>query len=386
MTDRINRRVFAISPFADPDWRWLVDRVDDSGTEWTFKNGNLYRWRSEALWIFYALKYVTQMRRADVVVSFHPHMSLAVACVMRMFGLKRPHYMMSFNHGNKRFFTGIRGWLARRLLHRSALISVFSEYEKKVYSEMYTIPRDKFTFTHWAVNPLVVDEQTEIQDQPYISSIGNNNRDNDTLISAVDGLPIDLIIVVGKSHLAEGKLPPRVHIHQNIPVGECAALLKGALFNVVPIIDEETGAGHMTLVSAMQFGKAQVVTRFSTVEDYFFGGVHGLWAEAGSVESMRAAIKHMLENASFREDCEKRAKEFSERWLCESAALRSASRIIDTIQNDAAPPSFPEGWLEARDNSHALRVEDGRAAARTRQSACPSHRPSESLTTVNSKG
>jgi len=65
---------------------------------------------------------------------------------------------------------------------------------------------------------------------------------------------------------------------------------------------------------------------------------------------MRAAMTRMLEDASFREDCEKRAREFSERWLCESAALRSARGIIDTMQSDAFPPAFPEGWLEAREN------------------------------------
>jgi len=350
MTARPRKRVLAISPFEDANWRWLVDGVDDAGTEWTFRNGDLYRWPSSLLWIFYVLRCVPEMLRAEVVVSFHPHMSLAVACVMSMFGLRQPHYLMSFNHGNRHFFRGIRGWLARRLLPRSALVSVFSDYERKVYSEMYAIPLDKFTFSHWAANPLLVDERTEMPDRPYIVSIGRNNRDNDTLIAAMDGLPIDLIIVADKGPLADVELPPRVHVRHSIPVEECAALLKGALFNVLPLIDAEAGAGHMTLVSAMQFGKAQVVTRFPTVEDYFFGGVHGLWAEPGSVESMRAAMTRMLEDASFREDCEKRAREFSERWLCESAALRSARGIIDTMQSDAFPPAFPEGWLEAREN------------------------------------
>jgi len=123
--------VIVISPFEDPAWRWVGDKLDCQGIRWSFRNGNCYRYPHESLWMLHALRCVADLRESDLVISFHPHMTLRVAVAMWANRIKAPHMGLAFNHGNRRFFRGPALMAARRLLPRLDVVSVFSEREKQ---------------------------------------------------------------------------------------------------------------------------------------------------------------------------------------------------------------------------------------------------------------
>lgn len=340
------RHVLVITPFGEADWRWLADYVPSDRFTWTFRNGNLFG-RREHVWLPYAIKALRHVKDYDLVVSHHPYMTLWVAFAMRLLGITKPHLAFSFNHGNKRFFQGVRLYIAKRVLPEVAHFWVYSNSERELFHRLYDIPVEKQSFSHWAVTP--PDYDPELPEdlkrlQPYISCLGRNNRDYRTFFAAMAETPANAVVVCSPQSIQGLSVPPNVTVLQNIPLKEAMTILHGALFNVVPIQDASTGAGHMTIVNAMQYGKAQLLTDVSTVRDYFRGGEHGLWVDLHSVESMRIGIARLLEDVAFRERCERNALEFAEQWFSEAAAGRVLCAALDAWGEGKAFDLAPPNW------------------------------------------
>jgi len=352
---RARKRVLVVTPFEHIEWRWLAPYFPEDRFEWSFMNGQLFGHKKPA-WLRYAWRAAGRARDFDVVVSHSPYMTLWTALALRARGVAKPHLAFSFNHGNKRFFGGVELALARRVLGDVALFNVLSAGERDLFHERYGIPLDRLRFSHWAVQPPVVrgvlpDEVAARQ--PYVCAIGRNNRDFETFLRATDGLPVNAVVVCTKAHLPSMPQRPNLLVKADIGLDESMAILAGSLFSVVPILDNSTGAGHMTFVHAMHLGKAQVTTDVENSRDYLFDGVHGLRVPPRDAAAMRGAIQRLLDNPAEREEFERNAREFAERWLSEPAAARTAREVLEAWADGRTLELEPSGWAEYKREAKA---------------------------------
>ena len=339
-------RVLVITPFEDPNWQWLAKYFPPERFSWQFLNGNLFGMR-QPWWALHAWKATGRIADCDLVVSHHPYMTLWTAAALRARHSKAPHLAFSFNHGNKRFFSGAMLWLAKRVLPGVSLFNVLSDSERSLFKTLYDIPLNKIRFAHWSVRPPRVvgplpDEYMHFQ--PYICAIGRNNRDFHTLLKATESLSINVVIVCSKRDAPGLATRANVKVKSEISLDESLHILSGSLFSVVPLSDNSTGAGHMTFVHAMHFGKAQVATDVENTRDYFIDDVHGLRVPAKDVAAMRKAVLHLLEEP---EKCARfgaSAQAFADRWLSEPAAARSAREVIEAWADGKAWALEPDGW------------------------------------------
>ena len=344
-------RVIVITPFEDKSWTWLSRHFEEVEIQWTFCNGELFGKRPWWWWWF-ALRVAPRVRDFDLVITHAPYMTLYLAAAMRCLCVKVPHLAFSFNHGNRRFFRGVLRWLFYKVIPGIDLFVVYSQKEMDILGELYSIPREKFCFQHWAVQPPKT--RGELPEdvrgrQPYVACIGKNNRDFPTFLEAIDGLPVNAVVVC-PSHVA-GSLafPPNVLVYSDIPQQLCYEIMSGSLINVIPIQDASTGAGHMTIVAGMHLGKAQIVTELPTIDDYFFHGVHGLTVKANSVDHLRRAIEFLFQNPSLCNQFGENARQFSEEWLQEPSAVRGLSEILTAFRNRQRLPCETSGWSEYKE-------------------------------------
>jgi len=121
-------------------------------------------------------------------------------------------------------------------------------------------------------------------------------------------------------------------------------ILAGATLSVVPLKDASTGAGHMTIVSAMQLGIPQVITRFPTVNDYFKHKVHGLFVTPNSRTSLREAIRYLWSHPDERSRMSEAATTFAAEWLTEEASQRHLLDYLTAIRDQRSPHPHPPGW------------------------------------------
>ncbi len=351
-------RVLVVTPFETPQWRWLSGYFPRERFSWEFMNGNLYGRRPHA-WALHAWRAAKRARDVDLVISHHPYMTLWTAAALCARRMATPHLAFSFNHGNKRFFTGPLLWLAKRVLPSVSLFNVLSAGERVLFNKLYDIPLNKMRFSHWAVQPpSAVDALPPEYEafQPYICAMGRNNRDFTTFLRATESLPINVVVVCSRRDAPSLPTRSNVKVISEITLDESLRILDGALFSVVPLLDNTTGAGHMTFVHAMHLGKPQVATDVENTSDYFIGGVHGYRVPPRDVDAMRGAVRRLLDDHQTRSSFGSAAKAFADRWLTEAAAAQSARQVLETWADGKPIQLEPEGWaayLRGLDADHS---------------------------------
>jgi glycosyltransferase involved in cell wall biosynthesis len=179
-----------------------------------------------------------------------------------------------------------------------------------VYSRQETAGRPTYRYA-----PIPADGDFEAVEpapttEPYVFAGGSTLRDFDSVIAALQGTGLRLVIVtddvaaVGGS----GPLPGGATVQSRMPLQEFLALMAGATVVVVPLRASDAPHGHTTVAQALRLGKAVVTTRGASVEDYVRDGNEGLLVEPGDVDAYREAIVRLVSDDELRHACEAHAR------------------------------------------------------------------------------
>jgi glycosyltransferase involved in cell wall biosynthesis len=138
-----------------------------------------------------------------------------------------------------------------------------------------------------------------LPEEPYVISAGAEMRDYATLIEAVKGLPVQLIIGAGSpwAHVRfdaeKRELPPNVQVASFTPL-QMRELYRAAEFAVVPVKPTLRACGTNVVLESWAMGKGVIITRTVGQLDYSTDGEDVLFVEPCDVEDMRAKIVHLL--------------------------------------------------------------------------------------------
>jgi glycosyltransferase involved in cell wall biosynthesis len=364
-------KILVVTPFDETEWTWFGGGFGDGAYAWEFRNLALFGKRPWA-WLAAAWRVAREAPAHDLLITHHPYMTFYLALALKLARVAMPHYAFSFNHGNGRFFRGLMRKLAVEAFREVRGFVVYSQQEKRIYGDYYRIPRERFSFSHWAVQPPDVGgEQPAYLERlgPYVCCMGRNNRDFELFLEAVRELGVPAVVVSKTGRLDPRRMPSNVMLRCDIPEKEAFQILARSVLSVVPLKDASTGAGHITVVTAMQLGIPQVITRLPTVSDYFVDGTHGLFVEPGSKASLREAIARVWSQPEERRRMSEAARAFADRWLCEDASRRHLQQYLEAIVGGGVPGPVPPGWPDpALAASHP--GEDGGGGAGKAANAC----------------
>jgi glycosyltransferase involved in cell wall biosynthesis len=207
--------------------------------------------------------------------------------------------------------------------------TVFSNYERNFYSNYFNIPIEKIDMIHWGVaKPKIVEMDRVIQGE-YVCAIGGEGRDYRTLALAAKQLPnIKFVIVAREKNLVGIEFSENVEIYKNIPLDKTMNIMNNSTFAIVPLESRTTPCGHVTIVSAMHLGKAQIVTYSEGVTDYIKDRETGLFTEDKNSNDMKYKIEELYNNKELREKIEVTAKQFAERYCTEEANVEYFEKVL----------------------------------------------------------
>jgi len=226
---------------------------------------------------------------------------------------------------------GLKRIAARAACARIDRIIVHSRAETQRYAEWLGLPRERFRFVPLQRGriPIVADEEVRA---PFVLAQGSAHRDYATLFEAVRRSGHPTLVVAGRHALAGLEIPPNVEIRSSLSHSECRRLAQRARVNVIPVVNEETASGQVTLVEAMRMGRAVVATRCIGSEDYVDSGNTGLLVRTRSVEELRDAIDRVWDDAPLRESLGRNAARFAAEHCSDEAAGSALARILEELE------------------------------------------------------
>ena len=134
------------------------------------------------------------------------------------------------------------------------------------------------------------------QDGDYILAIGQEQRDYKTLVNAIEGTGIKLVIVAS-SPWSQFNLEimerPNVSLVSNIPYTELRDLYNGAGMLLVPLFENNYGAGLNTMLEAMAMAKPLIITKTIGIENYVQHGETGICSSPGNSDELRDNISKL---------------------------------------------------------------------------------------------
>lgn len=306
-----------------PNGRWLWDFLPDNQAEidYAYITHPTDRFAGYGKFLNYypkffglGLKAYPRMKEYDVIVTWEANTALPLAFFRSVTGIKTPPMLvLNFVLKNKPVMDNL--WFTKFALRSIDRITVLSSREINYYSKILDYPKERFI----KLQGPYVDPNTGYMDQvhsgDYIFAAGRSHRDYATLIEAVRGLPIKVVINARSFNVKGLKPPENVTINPFLPYSDFLTMLRGARFVVLPLFAAKHASGETFLIQAMTAEKTVIASDTYSIGEMIDSGQNGLLVPPGDVTALRKAIIYLLDHPAEAENMGKLARRnYFERW------------------------------------------------------------------------
>ena len=290
--------VVCASPMS-PSWRWFSHLFTE--IQWQFFSAHPRNWlerrvhrpnlaATRSCWN--AIE-AARRDKAALLISLDPRVTFRCETFMHMRRFRIPHVAWGFN------FNSLPHDRLRRLMERAFRrvdrFVVFSTMEKAIYSKYFGLDPDRIDVLLWGVGPPKSDPpDAPVEQGDYIAAVGGNSRDYRTLFAAMKRLPeIPLVAVLRPYNVANLEVPPNVRLHFNIASDKANNILQYSRFMVLPLAGSDVPCGHVTLVAAMYFHRAMIISDSQGIADYVKNDENGLLVPVGDADVLSRRISEL---------------------------------------------------------------------------------------------
>jgi glycosyltransferase involved in cell wall biosynthesis len=244
-----------------------------------------------------------------VVFTDGEQIGIPLAMLLKFFNFgKRPRHL-TIGHilsvGKKMSFFD---WL--KLQSHIDLFFVYSTWQKQFIENRWRISPERVVFTPFMVDanffaphragPAQERLRASLDKQmPIICAVGLEFRDYPTLLKAVEGLDVHVVIAAAspwskrEDTTADQRIPANVTV-QRFSQFELRDLYAMSEFLVMPLYDVSFQAGVTALLEGMAMAKAVICSRTPGQTDVVVEGETGLYVPPGDVQALHEVIQRLL--------------------------------------------------------------------------------------------
>ncbi|MCB8987622.1 MAG: glycosyltransferase family 4 protein [Ardenticatenaceae bacterium] len=254
-------------------------------------------------WACYQLR-----RRYRVIFTDGEQVGLPLALLLKFlnFGARPRHLMIVhiLSVGKKMVFLD---WL--RLQSHIDIFFVYSAWQKQFIEQRWHVPGDRVVLTPFMVDDAFfapaeagkIDDLLGLngQNKPIICAVGLEFRDYPTLMQAVNGLDVQVVIAAAspwskrEDTTADQEIPDNVLVRRFTQY-ELRELYAQSAFLVMPLYNVNFQAGVTALLEAMAMEKAVICSRTPGQTDVVVEGETGIYVPPEDPAALRAAISELL--------------------------------------------------------------------------------------------
>jgi len=270
--------------------------------------------------LFFVLLCPSRISNYDVVVTTEYYLAFFLNIRLLLTRCSVKHVVWGLNQSRRLlvFRSVILNNIVNHIFNRANTLITHSKREKKLFSDIHSIDIKKFKFVHWGYDlPTMSDAKYVDFDDEYVCMIGRNNRDWKTFANAVNLSGVKGVAVCSSISEIDRSilLAAGIHVFENLRMEDCLNVIKYAIANVVLVNDDNRGAGHITIVSAMLMSKPQIISNVDVLNEYFEDGVHGYTVPINSHKKSNEAIIKLIKEPELRRKFGKNAKEYAVKWF-----------------------------------------------------------------------
>ncbi len=228
----------------------------------------------------------------------------------------------------------------RFLFHRTILkltsksvdrFIVWAKQDIEAFTRTFQIPQEKFTFVPYHTTLDSVNLSPYSGD--YIFSGGNEGRDYETLLLAVQGLPLKVLIASTRPELfSHMTIPQNVEI-RGFSHEEYLQKMAGCLMNIVPL---ESGGlrtgGQQTYLNSMWLQKPTIVTDPAGACDYIEHMQDGFLVEPKDPKALRNAIEFLLSRRDIMKEIAMKAARKAKHYSTEEHFTKIISVVMQIVK------------------------------------------------------
>jgi glycosyltransferase involved in cell wall biosynthesis len=244
-----------------------------------------------------ALRLVATTTSKDIVILTDVHgLSGNLFCLLRQLGPRRPTIIRAdalFTLPQRRVVRALKRSYIRATMAGVDLMIAWSPSTIERYCASLGLQHHKFAAVKFH-HTLAGFDVASVKQGNYIFSGGDSSRDYQTLLQAVSGLNVEVLIA---TRLA---LPKSMNVPSNVTIRAVTArefreLMAGASLVVFPLkMDALRTAGQQSYLNAMALGKAVIVTDTLDAPFYIEDGRTGRLTPSGDAAALRQAITDLL--------------------------------------------------------------------------------------------
>jgi glycosyltransferase involved in cell wall biosynthesis len=297
------------------------------------------------------LRLLPRLRRLDGVYASGEDVGIPLALLLRLVGMHKPRLVMrleSLHYGKtplkRRVYRAVARMASRRIdvfLCRTHAYETYLRSELGVAAEAIAYAPEPIDTRFFDKAQTRAERPDFVPKVPYLFSAGLELRDYDTLVEAVRGLDLQIVIAAGSpwSHsrydLAGDSKPVNVLVSRFSQL-EMRELYAHAEAVVVPLVPSLRSCGISVVNESTMLRCPVIATHTEGMATYIVSGETGVLVPPRDVPAMRSAIEAVVGKKEQLDPMTSRAYEQTAR----SAALENYVRFV---YDALSPPERPGG-------------------------------------------
>lgn len=240
----------------------------------------------------------------DAVITDGEQIGLPLAAMLRFRGGSRPRHIMiahRLSPAKKRMLIQLS-----RLQGGVDDVLVYSSSQERVAESLFGDSGARVHLIDFMVDTMFFQATRQIEmgtptRRPVICAAGREFRDYPTLIAAVEGLDVDVVIASASpwskrsDNAGTVELPPNVRVTA-LTQRKLREQLDAADMVVMPLLETDFQAGITTILEAMSMERPVICTATSGQNDVIVHDVTGLYVPPGDAPALRSAILSLIES------------------------------------------------------------------------------------------
>lgn len=299
--DNMKKNVILVDFKAEDNWEFQRVLEDTTHEQWDVhevvsnrntggKIQNLIRYMK---YFLAPLSIAINKDKYGKVLGWQQFYGLILAFYFRLFRVKNTPeiYVMTFIYKPKKSFVGKVYNRFIRYIVTSGYISrfiVFSESEKRYYSELFNIADDLFVSISLGCEDVLQKVAPDETEKIYVSA-GRSNRDYKFLINSWKDSTELLEVICDSIEVREYS---NIKILTNCYGDDYLKEIARSYAVIISLDDSNVSSGQLVAIHAMIYGKPVIVTKNDTICDYIKDGYNGLIIDK-TPEALRKAVKKL---------------------------------------------------------------------------------------------